>query len=335
MKNKAKQVIIAESGKLLITEADMQSSFKGALLLEADSCLLDVPVVVASGATTGKNNQNAKIHCANVSRVKETNSSISQILLGSTVASGVTNCTGSYRIATDKIVDLEGKISSDEACFIGLGARYLQIIRRANIGLGHKVLVVGQGLAGQIANQVLLHCSADVLATDADDFRLGITGKRCVKNVNLLKPDTFRRTYQEWSEFGADFILVTGIVIEEEILETILRLIRLGGTVIFAYPQAVRMDSSILSEKNLTILNQASLKTWSDHFSQNEVIAPKSYLRWDAASNLQEAKNMLLAGSICVQDLITHRFQIRRTHAETEMPLELSANHMGILLNFA
>jgi len=78
----------------------------------------------------------------------------------------------------DGLVRIPDGLSFEEASFFALGSIALQGIRKTCVELGESVVVLGQGLVGNLALQLAkLSGGMPVIAVDTYDFRLGISRK--------------------------------------------------------------------------------------------------------------------------------------------------------------
>lgn len=76
-----------------------------------------------------------------------------------------------------------------EAALLGMAGVALHDVRRANVRIGERVLVVGAGSIGQFTAQAALAAGADVTIADLDEERLGIAKSLGVHRTVLLTKD--------------------------------------------------------------------------------------------------------------------------------------------------
>lgn len=81
-------------------------------------------------------------------------------------------------VEEENVLKIPNNLSFDEAVFYGLGYMALQGVRKADIELGDSVVILGQGLIGQMALQFAkLSGGIPTIAVDLLDNRLGIALK--------------------------------------------------------------------------------------------------------------------------------------------------------------
>ena len=110
-------------------------------------------------------------------------------------------------------------------------------IRIADFTLGEKVLVVGQGMVGNLAAQLFQLAGADVLAADVSDFRL--ERSRASGIVNAVNPESteFKAIIDEWTlGQGAD-VTVDTTGNSAVLLESVQWTRRLGELIVLGTPR--------------------------------------------------------------------------------------------------
>jgi 2-desacetyl-2-hydroxyethyl bacteriochlorophyllide A dehydrogenase len=85
-------------------------------------------------------------------------------------------------------VPIPANVNLEHAAFTHMAGIAMTSIRSSNIELGDYVLVTGQGAIGNLAAQLALLQGAEVIVTDIDDFRLGLSKKcgivHCINSSN-------------------------------------------------------------------------------------------------------------------------------------------------------
>ena len=79
--------------------------------------------------------------------------------------------------AADLILKLPPQVNPQHAALFGVASVALHDVRRANVRLGERVLVVGAGLIGQFTSQAALACGAMVTVCDLNANRLWVAAE--------------------------------------------------------------------------------------------------------------------------------------------------------------
>jgi 2-desacetyl-2-hydroxyethyl bacteriochlorophyllide A dehydrogenase len=109
----------------------------------------------------------------------------------------------------DELMIVPEGLSLDEATFFALGSIALQGIRKAYIELGESVVVLGQGLVGQLALQLAkLSGGMPVVGVDLYGHRLNLSSKNGADHVlNPLEVDLVEEIEKLTEGKGADVII--------------------------------------------------------------------------------------------------------------------------------
>ena len=190
---------------------------------------------------------------------------------------------------------LPDDMSYEDATFIEPVACVLRGLRKANIQPGDSVLVIGSGIAGLLYVQLARTLGAGrVVATDINDFRLK-TAKQLGADATIHAdedvPALLRQTNQG---LLADLVVVcTGA---ESAIDQALKSIERNGTILFFAPTApgVSIPLSI-----------------NELFWRNDITLTTSYAA--SPADYQTALELVRAGSIQIQRMITHRLPLGET----------------------
>jgi L-iditol 2-dehydrogenase len=192
--------------------------------------------------------------------------------------------TGVYKLPTT--------MSYEEGTFIEPLACAVRGQRSADIKKGDTVLIIGSGMAGILHIQLSkLHGAKKVFAADISPDRLKLAAKFGADHVIDAKGDLPQQLKQLNNGLGADKVIVcTGAT---QAALTALNCVDRGGTILyFAVP-----DPTVKIPIPIT------------DFWRNETTIRTSY--GAAPRDLEEALQILAKKQVNVQDMITHRLDIR------------------------
>jgi len=201
------------------------------------------------------------------------------------------------------IFPLPDEISFEEATFIEPLACVLRGQRLAHFQLGRSILVIGSGVAGLLHIQLARTSGAGyIVATDIIDYRLEAArrfGADFAVHAGDYTPESLRQ--------AADGRLADLVVVcsgAASAIKQALDSVERGGTVLFFAPTepAVSVPISV-----------------NDLFWRSEITLTSSY--GGSPADYTAALELIQAGKICVQDMITHRLGL----AETGLGFQLVA----------
>ncbi len=188
-------------------------------------------------------------------------------------------------------------LALDKAAFATLGAIALQGLRVAAPTLGEVAVVIGLGLIGQLAVQLLRANGCRVLGIDVDPARI----KQAIDQGAEwgARPDG---DHAGWigaatGGHGADFALVTASSESSAPLQLAAELCRMKGRVVAVGTTAMDLDRRTFYEKELELRMSMSYGPgrYDRRYEESGLDYPIEYVRWTENRNLQAF--LALAGS--------------------------------------
>lgn len=185
---KGKRVVFKSKGLVTIEEYDLEPPRPNQISVETVSTLIspgtETAFLMALPNTSGKFPMYPGY--SNVGVVSALGSDNMKFEVGDRVVSRGHHASHIV-MDQDNLIRIPNSLSFDEAVFFALGSIALQGIRKANIELGESVMVIGQGLVGNLALQLAkLSGGMPVIGVDYYDYRLDIS-ERCGAD-NVLNP---------------------------------------------------------------------------------------------------------------------------------------------------
>ena len=205
-----KRIVFVKKGEVSVEDFKLRQLESDEVLIETVSTLIspgtETAFLMALPNTRGVFPQYPGY--SNTGVVVATGSKVSEFKIGDRVASQRNHA--SYVIAPESIVlHVPESVSFDEAAFFTLGSIALQGVRKADIELGESVVVVGQGLVGQLALQLAkLSGGMPVIGVDLYDFRLKVSLENGADYVlNPSKVDLEKEVREITGGKGADVVI--------------------------------------------------------------------------------------------------------------------------------
>lgn len=335
-----KEIVINQNNDILIKDIITQrKNPDNHFLVRTDFCLIEIPIELKLDDSEEREGKIAKresrLAVSNCAKVEDVSSLISGIIPGDRVASGADSVTGDYFLKKDAVVKLSEGIGGEKACFIGFGASALGAIRKANLELGHKVAVFGQGLSGALTAQIARESGAEVAAIDADEDRLNIAEQSGIMGIDFSKADFLDKLKEFSRGIGVDIVFITAKITSKNLWEHAWRMLRPEGTIVITQAQDINFDHRLLGEKNINIRVCLGYKMWKDYFPADNIIHPIGYVRWDLKRDLEEIKNMIINGGISTNRLISRRIRVERSDEPLIALSGQDNDKVGILLGFS
>jgi predicted dehydrogenase len=231
-------------------------------------------------------------------------------------------------------------VRDEEACFATLGAISLHAVRNLQAALGDIVAVIGVGLVGQLAVQLLALQGARVVAFDYDPARLALAARHGAALVcNLAEPGAQAAIASFTAGQGCDAVLIAAATESSEPLEFAAEAARdrarlcVVGKTGTEFPYAAFMKKEI----QLVVSRSYGPGRYDEDFEGSGVKYPIGFVRWTETENLRECVRLMspsLPHRLDVGALITHRFPFARAEEAYELVVGNTKPHLGVVLGY-
>ena len=225
-------------------------------------------------------------------------------------------------------------VDAADAAYGTVAAIALHGIRLADVSLGDVVAVVGLGLIGQMALQLLRAAGCVALGTDPDPWRVDVAreGGFCASSdPSELQREARRRTDNR----GADAVLVTAASKSAAPLATAAGVARDRAVVCIVGDVAIESPRAPLFSKELRLVVSRSYGPgrYDPLYEERGIDYPAGYVRWTEGRNLEEVLRLMSTGQVRPGALTTHTVEV----ADGARAYDLLASperSLGILLRY-
>src|SRR5919112_1226357 len=234
-------------------------------------------------------------------------------------------------------VRLPEGVDFESAAFSTLGAIALQGVRLAEPTLGESVVVIGLGLIGQLAAQLLRANGCRVFGVDLDASKVELA-KRLGADDGCAAGPGVKAAVSKWSRGrGADAVVITAATQSDEPVELAGEISRLRGRVVAVglVGMNVPRQSYFQRELSLRVSMSYGPGRYDPEYEERGHDYPLPYVRWTEGRNVEAFLDLVASGRVDVRPLVTHRFTIeegerayRLISGETREP------YMGVLLTY-
>ena len=271
----------------------------------------------------------------NVGVVMELGAGVSSFSIGDRIA-----CNGKHAEVVSVPMHLCARIpddvSDDQAAFTVVGAVALHGIRLARPTMGEAIAVIGLGLIGQMTVQLLRAHGCRVLGIDLDRARLAMARTDGAETVNLAAgddpiaiSDTFSRAR------GMDAVIVTATTRSSDPMHQAARMCRKRGRIVLVGVTGLELSRDDFFKKEITFQVSCSYGPgrYDPAYEEKGRDYPIGYVRWTEQRNFEAILDLMAAGRLQVQPLISHRFPLDRAEAAYQV-VGGGEPSMGILLEY-
>ena len=238
------------------------------------------------------------------------------------------------------VAPIPDDVADDEACFGTLSAIALAGVRSLSAQLGDVVAVVGVGLVGQLAAQLLALQGARVVAIDTNAARLTLAKQTGAELTWVLGEAGLVEAVGALSGgLGCDGILIAAATESSEPLSLAAELARDRARVVMVGKTGTEFPYAAFMKKELalTVSRSYGPGRYDEDFEGRGIKYPAGWVRWTETENLRESVRLMspsLARRLDVGALISHRFAFERAEDAYALVTGNAEPHLGVVLRY-
>jgi len=271
--------------------------------------------------------------------VKKTGENISEFKAGDKVAcAGFEHASHAEIVAIPKnlSVKIPNGVSFEEASFVTLGAIALHAVRTSKAKIGESVVVIGLGLLGQIAIQILKAAGCNVLGADVSPEKIKIA-RGFGADETALADNLIEKSNQFTEGKGVDAVIIFASTKSNQPIEQAAKIARERGKIIAPGMIALNLPRKIFYEKELELIVSRSSGPgiYDKQYEEKGVDYPISYVRWTEKRNMKSFLDLVSQKKINLKPLITHRFKFENALSAYDMILQKKEKYIGVVLEYS
>jgi predicted dehydrogenase/threonine dehydrogenase-like Zn-dependent dehydrogenase len=234
-------------------------------------------------------------------------------------------------------VRLPDNVDFETGAFATLGAIALQGVRLAEPTLGESVVVIGLGLIGQLAAQLLKANGCRVFGVDLDESRVALA-KSLGADDGCVAGAGVKEAVLKWSRGrGADAVLLTAATQSDEPVELAGEISRLRGRVVAVGLVGMNVPRAVYFQRELTLKVSMSYGPgrYDPEYEERGHDYPLPYVRWTEGRNLEAFLDLAATGSLKTAPLVTHRFPVEEgARAYQLISGDTGEPYLAVLINY-
>lgn len=239
------------------------------------------------------------------------------------------------RVPKNLCVKIPDNVDDESASFTVLGSIGLQGIRLIMPTIGECFVVSGLGLIGLMCVQMLRANGCRVLGIDYNTKKCELARHFGAETVDLSKqeePITVARSFSRGR--GVDGVLITASSESDEVIHQAAEMCRKRGRIVLIGVVGLKLRRDDFFKKEITFQVSSSYGPgrYDPSYEEDGNDYPFGFVRWTEQRNFEAVLDMMASGTLKVQPLITHRFDI--DDAIKAYSLLNDSNALGIILNF-
>lgn len=253
---------------------------------------------------------------------------------------GIANHAEINRVPVNLAAPVPADVSDEEACYGTLAAIAMHAARNTGAGLGDVVAVLGVGLVGQMAAQILGLAGARVVAFDYDPARLELARRLGAEAaVNLAEDDGAATVAALTGGRGCDAVVIAAAGSSSEPFRTAAAVARDRAAVVMVGMTGTAFPYADFMKKELSIRVSRSYGPgrYDAEYEGRGVKYPEGWVRWTETANLAECVRLMSPARPCRLDvgaLTTHRFAIADAESAYALVTGGTERHLGVVLAY-
>lgn len=211
------------------------------------------------------------------------------------------------------VAKIPENVSDEEAAFTVIGSIGLQGIRLINPQLGETVVVIGLGLIGLIAAQLLQANGCRVIGIDFDEEKVQLAREKNIIGINPTKgTDPVKYVLEETASYGADAILITASTKTDEVIHQAAEMSRKKGRIVLVgvIGLGLRRDDFYKKELSYQVSCSYGPGRYDDDYENRGIDYPLPFVRWTEKRNFETVLQAIAMGRIDVKSLITEEVKL-------------------------
>ncbi len=208
-------------------------------------------------------------------------------------------------VPANLVASVPDSVSLRDAAFTTLGAIALQGVRRSEPTLGERVVVVGLGLLGLLAVQLLRASGARVAGVEPNSERRQLALELGVELVSV--PDQAAEAIDAWSDrVGADAVLITASSPSSTLVNDAARLLRHKGRLVVVGDVGLHFERGPLYTREADVLISTSYGPgrYDPSYEEHGIDYPLAYIRWTENRNMGEFLRLLGSDHVNIDPLV-------------------------------
>ncbi len=226
------------------------------------------------------------------------------------------------------------EVGFDEAAFTTAGAIALHGIRLAQPQLGDRAVVIGLGVIGLLAVQILRAHGCRVAAVDLDPARCRLA--RALGSDMAGDPGDAGSLVAGWTQrLGADLVIVAAASDSSDPAILAAELARDKGRIVAVGAIGLDLPRRTLFQKELSVVVSRSYGPgrYDPEYEERGRSYPLSHVRWTERENMRAFLDLIADDRIDVHPLISHRFAIEQ--GDRAYAMLAAGPTLGIVLDYS
>jgi predicted dehydrogenase/threonine dehydrogenase-like Zn-dependent dehydrogenase len=235
------------------------------------------------------------------------------------------------------VVRMPSGVGYKEASTVAIGAIALHGVRRTESEMGEFCVVIGTGILGLLAIQMLSRSGVRVIAADIDKNRLEIASASGAEyTVNSTTEDPVKAVENITKGHGADSVLFSASTSDSKPLSQAFQMCRRKGKVILMGVSGMELNRKDMypGEIDLHLSTSYGPGRYDKRYEEDGFDYPYSYVRWTEGRNFAEYLRLLATKQVLLEQLINKVYPIEEAEKAFESLKDTMNKPLMVLLDY-
>ncbi|MHB0971887.1 MAG: bi-domain-containing oxidoreductase [Thermoanaerobaculia bacterium] len=235
------------------------------------------------------------------------------------------------------VTRVPANVALEDACYVTVASIALHGVRLALPTLGERAAVIGCGLIGQIAAQMLTAHGVRVVAIDTAAAKVSLAQRLGAAVGAVIGRDDVKATVDSFTDgYGVDFVLVCAATSSSDPISLAADICRDRGRIVSVGATGLNLPRRPFYEKELSFFISRSYGPgrYDPLYEEAGLDYPIGYVRWSEGRNFEAVLELMSRGALNVAALTTHRFPIDRATEAYELIKGAGEPFLGVLIKY-
>jgi len=213
----------------------------------------------------------------------------------------------------------------------------MHAVRTAEAKLGEVVAVIGLGLIGQLAIQILRAAGCTVIGLDLIQSRAALAVSTGATAATTSDEEFRDLCLRHSNGYGADSVLITAETPSSAPVNLASQVARDRGIVVAVGAVGMELERRRYYEKELDFRVSRSYGPgrYDTTFEQKGIDYPIGHVRWTETRNMEAFLQLLADEKLNVKPLITHRYEIENAASAYELIAgKMQQPYLGVIIQY-
>jgi predicted dehydrogenase/threonine dehydrogenase-like Zn-dependent dehydrogenase len=239
------------------------------------------------------------------------------------------------RVPGNLCVRMPAGLSFESAAFATLGSIAMHGVRQADVRLGERVAVIGLGLVGQLAGQILRAAGCTVVGIDLDDALVRHAVEHGAADAAFTRGELDGPSLPS-AAADCDAVIITAATSSADPVQLAARLARDRGRVVVVGDVGMDVPRGLYYDKELDLRLSRSYGPgrYDREYEERGLDYPIGYVRWTERRNMGAFLDLVATRKVDVSSLITGRVDIDDAAEAYERLATTDASPLAIILGY-